>query len=156
MTATVHEGPKCSRGWGNRCPAAKGTKCRCSCGGQNHGRATRDADRTNRHALWDVVAITDEDYTIRDIGHLSGRSITNDAEWVVEQIVPVLGSRRLFYYDSMGNLDELLVRGGRFAGFAPGPDREQRSFDHDFWLGHEVRLVSETRVRLAGEASHVA
>ena len=29
----------CSKGWGYRCPAAKGTRCTCSCGGACHGRA---------------------------------------------------------------------------------------------------------------------
>jgi hypothetical protein len=28
---------------------------------------------------------------------------------------------RIFYFDSSGDLDELLVKDGRFAGFAPGP-----------------------------------
>lgn len=28
----------CSRGWVTRCPAARGPKCQCACGGVNHGR----------------------------------------------------------------------------------------------------------------------
>lgn len=31
---------ECGKGWTNRCAAAKGKKCRCRCGGANHG-ATR-------------------------------------------------------------------------------------------------------------------
>ena len=59
---------------------------------------------------------------IKDIGpwnrHLT---VTNDAENVVQRLerqghLPV--SRRLFYYDSEGELSEILVRDGFFAGFA--------------------------------------
>lgn len=27
----------CSKGWGARCPASKGPRCKCRCGGHNHG-----------------------------------------------------------------------------------------------------------------------
>lgn len=27
----------CSKGWGARCPASKGPRCKCRCGGYNHG-----------------------------------------------------------------------------------------------------------------------
>lgn len=30
---------KCGKGWTNRCPDAKKTRCVCSCGGRNHGSA---------------------------------------------------------------------------------------------------------------------
>ena len=60
---------------------------------------------------------------IRDVGpwdqHLS---VTNDAERVVEELVQrgkLPPGRRLFYYDSEGQLDEIVVRAGRFAGFRP-------------------------------------
>lgn len=111
---------ECGKGWSARCANSKGKKCRCRCGGSNHGKlAGRDSVQRDFHARWEVVSIDAEVYTIRDVGHVIGRSVTNDAEWVVEQIVPELGGRRLFYYDSMGDLDELLVRDGRFVGFAP-------------------------------------
>lgn len=44
-------------------------------------------------------------------------TITNDAERVVAQLTRRLKGRRLFYFDSEGDLDELLVRDGKFAGF---------------------------------------
>ena len=52
-------------------------------------------------------------------------TITNDAEGVVERVVrgesgKGLGNRRLFYVDSEGLIDELLVRDGKFAGFKAG------------------------------------
>lgn len=32
-----NERPQCSRGWGGRCPASRGPRCKCACGGANHG-----------------------------------------------------------------------------------------------------------------------
>lgn len=60
---------------------------------------------------------------IQDIGpwnkHLT---VTNDAEHVVADLVAsgrLPEGRRLLYYDSNGELDEILVENGKFAGFAP-------------------------------------
>jgi hypothetical protein len=36
---------------------------------------------------------------------------------VVEDLASMLNGRRLFYYDSEGELTELLVKDGKFAGF---------------------------------------
>jgi hypothetical protein len=57
---------------------------------------------------------------IRDIGpHHIYPTVTNDAEWVVEKIAPLLVGRRLFYFDSEGELSELLVtKDGKFGGYA--------------------------------------
>lgn len=64
---------------------------------------------------------------IRDIGPWDKYpSVTNGAEDVVESLVRsgrLLPGWRLFYYDTEGILDELLVKDGKFAGFkAGGPD----------------------------------
>ena len=53
-------------------------------------------------------------------------SVTNDAEAVVAELTErgrLRDGKRLFYYDSDRNLDELCHSGGRFTGFAPGPRR---------------------------------
>ena len=60
---------------------------------------------------------------IRDIGHDIGPSVTNDAENVVAELVAdgqLPPGRRLFYIDSQGLKDELLIEDGKFVGFAPG------------------------------------
>lgn len=67
---------------------------------------------------------------IRDIGHMDHRSVTNDAENVVADLLRsgfLPAGRRLFYYDSQGQLDEMLIRDGKFAGFAPGPRKPKES-----------------------------
>ncbi len=61
---------------------------------------------------------------VRDLGPWDQfPTITNAAEELVEHLheTDVLAGRRLFYYDSEGELGELLHRDGRFGGFAPAP-----------------------------------
>lgn len=59
---------------------------------------------------------------IRDLGPWDRHpTVTNDAESVVRELEPILSGRRLFYYDSTGQLDELVIRDGHFAGFKAGP-----------------------------------
>lgn len=64
----------------------------------------------------------DTQLVIRDSGdHAKQLTVTNDAERVVKYLrggglLP--DGRRLFYYDSDGQRDEILVKDGEFAGFA--------------------------------------
>jgi hypothetical protein len=62
---------------------------------------------------------------IRDLGPWDVHfTVTNDAECVVQRLLTtgaLAPGQRLFYWDSEGLLDELLVKDGNFAGFAPGP-----------------------------------
>ena len=68
---------------------------------------------------------------IRDIGPWAHYlTITNDAESVVEELFQsarLPHARRLFYFDSDGDLDEIVIRDGKFAGFHPlnNADREE-------------------------------
>ena len=74
-------------------------------------------------ARFDIVKETSEYVLIKDLGPWNTRlTVTNDAEQVVRILASHLSGRRLFYIDSEGSTDELLVRGGEFAGFAPGLD----------------------------------
>jgi hypothetical protein len=44
MTTTAMEFvARCSKGWGARCAASKGSRCRCACAGHNHGGRKTDA-----------------------------------------------------------------------------------------------------------------
>lgn len=47
-------------------------------------------------------------------------SVTNDAAAVVAEVADALRGRALFYVDTLGRVDRIVVEGGRFAGFAPG------------------------------------
>jgi hypothetical protein len=73
-----------------------------------------------RHANFSIVLDSAGRLVIRDDGPWDKHyTVTNDAEWVVEQVAARLNDRALFYFDSEGDLDRLLVKDGKFAGFAP-------------------------------------
>jgi hypothetical protein len=69
-----------------------------------------------------IVKETPEYLVIRDIGPWDKYpSVTNGAEAVVSELAPFrLNGRRLFYIDSDGRTDELLVKDCQFAGFSFG------------------------------------
>lgn len=70
----------------------------------------------------ELVTRTAKYVVIRDVGPWDKHpTVTNDAEGVVQRMAAVLDGRRLLYFDSEGRLDELVVRDGKFAWFAPGP-----------------------------------
>lgn len=71
-----------------------------------------------RRANYHVVVKTDAYMVLRDVGPWSRYpTITNDAERVLEDLRPILGGRRLFYYDSEGELTEICYDLGRFVRF---------------------------------------
>jgi hypothetical protein len=73
-------------------------------------------------ARFDIIKETEQYVVIQDLGPWDVCfTVTNDAEGVVQRLVSHLAGRRLFYVDSNGDTDELLVRDGEFAGFRPGP-----------------------------------
>lgn len=79
-----------------------------------------------RHARFEIVSDSAEQLVIRDVGRGSVLSVTNDVEWVVESLYDrglLREGKRLLYYDSCGDLDEIIHCDGRFDGFAPGPNR---------------------------------
>ncbi|CAK9251228.1 unnamed protein product [Sphagnum jensenii] len=65
---------------------------------------------------------------IRDLGPWDQHpTVTNDAEGVVAKLIEsgyLSPSQRLHYYDSAGQLDELLVENGKFAGFNHLPKKD--------------------------------
>ena len=63
-----------------------------------------------------ITEIKDDRVVILD-NNLGGRSVTNDAENVVEYLYNVYGNRRIFYIDTEGVLDELRHNKGEFVGF---------------------------------------
>ncbi len=70
-----------------------------------------------------------EPLVIRDVGPWDEHpSVTNAAEEVVEELFAagkLPEGRRLFYFDSEGEQDELVHEGGVFKRFAPGPNRRK-------------------------------
>ena len=74
-------------------------------------------------AQFEIVAETPEVLTIRDIGSVGGGhsiSITNDAEAVVDSLLQsgrLRPGMRLEYYDSNGDLDEIVFDQNGFVAF---------------------------------------
>lgn len=42
---------ECGKGWAKRCANSKGKKCRCSCGGENHGNPAARKDNAQEESL---------------------------------------------------------------------------------------------------------
>ncbi len=79
-------------------------------------------------ARWAIVEddlLQEDPLVIQDCGdHSRVPTITNDAEAVVRDLIATRqlpAGRRLFYVDSEGQRDEILIEDGQFVGFAPGP-----------------------------------
>ena len=81
---------------------------------------------------FEVVRVERDAVTIRDLNR--GKSVTNDAERVVAQLRAfelLTPGRRLFYYDSMGDLDEIVWNECGVVGFKPGPGRAAKRGAND-------------------------
>lgn len=58
-----------------------------------------------------------ENYIYIEDQNLGNRSVTNDAINVVADLAAHLGDRRLYYRDSLGDIDEIMVKDSIFSGF---------------------------------------
>lgn len=77
-----------------------------------------------KRSKWAPYLATPDYIVIRDLGPWDRyTTVTNDAENVVAELAPELKGRRLYYFDSDGRLDQIVIKDGRFAGFlAGGPE----------------------------------
>ena len=80
------------------------------------------------HAKYAIVEDSftcDSPLVIRDVGPWDyHKTITNDAEWVVAELFRLgllAPAQRLLYYDSEGDLAEIVIANGGFFGFRPAP-----------------------------------
>ena len=82
----------------------------------------------SRHALFYVSKVVDNKvYVIDDYQH-PHLTVTNDAEWVVEQICAIYGKNvRIIYKDTDGYWDELVHTDGVFKTFGIVTERELRN-----------------------------
>lgn len=79
-----------------------------------------------RTANYTIVSRSSGHLTIQDMGPWDVyQTVTNAAEETVFSLVAsgdLIDGMRLFYFDSEGELGELIVRDGRFVGFGDGRD----------------------------------
>ena len=75
-------------------------------------------------ANFELIEETGTHLLIRDVGPWSAHfTVTNDAEGVCRRLAPRLNGRRLFYFDSLGELGELICTlDGKFVRFAPAAE----------------------------------
>ncbi len=74
--------------------------------------------RSNR-SEYEVIGVQDGTVYLVDI-NLGNKSVTNDAENVVAEILNEYGyEKRVVYRDSMGNWAEMLHNGVKFTNYAP-------------------------------------
>ena len=67
----------------------------------------------------DIMRVTDTEVVLGDTS--IGMSITNAAEHVVKEIDKQYPNRKIFYFDTDNNFDELVHTKGIFSHFKPGP-----------------------------------
>lgn len=115
---------RCGRILKNPVHAAAGIGPVCATKGSRGGVGVSTGVASRCRARYEKVSAEAARLVIRDLGPWDIHpTVTNDAENVVAELAEegmLWDGRRLFYYDSEGRLDELLVRDGRFAGFASG------------------------------------
>ena len=87
-----------------------------------------------RHARYRFISSTLSPawpLVIQDMGPWDQHpTVTNDAEHVVKELVAkglLPPGRQLHYYDSNGARDQILIKDGKFAGFAPIPKQEKEA-----------------------------
>ena len=75
-------------------------------------------------ANYEILVVNDDIVIIKDVGPWDQfMTITNDAEGVVEDLAQkgfLSRPRRLMYYDSENQCDEIVHKDGKFVGFKPG------------------------------------
>ena len=69
-------------------------------------------------AEFEIVLVVGAVIYIADLDR-GGRSVTNDADAVVEELVVAFSAKRIVYRDTTGRWDELRHENGCFVGFAP-------------------------------------
>jgi hypothetical protein len=74
------------------------------------------------HAIFEVIKATPEYIYIKDVGHNTRPSVTNDVEWILQEIALDWGidNKRIFYMDSLRETDEIIHQQGRFVCFKFG------------------------------------
>lgn len=81
------------------------------------GAALHKLPRSNYAVLQTEPVIVIEDLD-------KGMSVTNDAERVCPALVARYGDKPIFYYDTMGNFDELVHENGEFKAYSSAGKRE--------------------------------
>jgi hypothetical protein len=85
------------------------------------------------HAGYEAMTINDQFIYLEDTGHNQFKTVTTDAEYVLAELHEKygVGGLRIFYKDSLGEIDEILHKNGVFTGFKHG----HKGYDLEMVLG---------------------
>jgi L-lactate utilization protein LutB len=74
------------------------------------------------HAVFEIIQNTKSFIFIKDTGHMNHKSVTNDVEYVLEQLAAEtnIKGKRIFYADSQNEIDEIIHSGTHFSHFKYG------------------------------------
>jgi hypothetical protein len=74
------------------------------------------------HAVFEIVQKTVSFIFINDTGHMNHKSVTNDVRFVLEKLATEtnIKNKRIFYADSMNEVDEIIHSGTHFLHFKYG------------------------------------
>lgn len=85
-------------------------------------------DSTKPTANYNIISQDEDKIVIRDIGPWDKfMTVTNAAESVIKELAPILDGRQVYYFDSEGVMDELVVVNGKFSGFKAVESKESMS-----------------------------
>lgn len=95
---------------------------------------TQSRETLTEHSMkpnYKIVEDTQDRMVLKDIGPWDKhKTVTNGAEDVVAELSERLGERQLFYYDSEGELAEIIHKNGKFLRYV-FPDRENLTTNND-------------------------
>jgi len=80
------------------------------------------------HADYNIIWIGDDDIFITDL-NIGNRSVTNDAERVVNDLVSRYGNKHITYKDTDGQWSELVHDNGKFVSFGETKRHEKEKYD---------------------------
>ncbi|WP_270804922.1 MULTISPECIES: hypothetical protein [unclassified Aeromonas] len=90
---------------------------------------------------FDTYEISDTMIVLIDRNETGLASVTNQADevvtWLQLHLNGGIGLRRVYYRDSDGRFDELVVKGGRFASFRACPPSQQQYFRSLYYAQQE-------------------
>jgi predicted peptidase len=77
---------------------------------------------SDNNAVFSVMDVKNTFILIKDAGHNTHKSVTNDVETVLSELASKynIAHRRIFYIDSLGATDEIIHNGKDFMGFRSG------------------------------------
>lgn len=111
---------------------------------RNKGKVQMDLPFEN-HADYKIKMRNEKFIFIEDTNQEYFKSVTNDIEFILLNLSEdyELSNKRLFYKDSLGEIDEVIHKNGKFVSFKHGHD----GIDMSELIGQEPLLKNKKRIK---------